>query len=90
MEFSKSGKVYRGLNGEYMSSKVCEGKRVPVYRRERLADRFKPIEGCDGDCLSCARGIQAPSCGKIALAEARALIFSDYLSLKPDRELFSL
>ncbi|MBM5805605.1 MAG: hypothetical protein FJZ49_06070 [Candidatus Verstraetearchaeota archaeon] len=90
MEFSKSGRVYRGLNGEYMSSKVCEGKRVPVYRRDRLSDRFKPIEGCDGDCLSCARGTQAPTCGKSALAEARALTFSDYLCLKPDRELFNL
>jgi len=89
MEFSKSEKVYRGMNGEYMSSKVCEGKCVPVYKRERLAERFRPIDGCDGDCLSCARGLQVPTCGKSALAEARALTFSDYLSLKPDRELLA-
>jgi len=64
--------------------------KVPTCRRQRLTDRVKPIEGCDGDCLSCAHGIQIPTCGRIALAEARALTFSDYLRLKPDLKLFDL
>jgi DNA repair photolyase len=90
MEFSRTEGVYQGMNREYMTSKVCEGKAVPVYRRENLTERFSPIKGCDGDCLSCAQHIQAPSCGKSALAEARALKFSDYFHLKPNRDLFDL
>lgn len=87
MEFYKSGRKYRGMNEEFMTSKVCEGKIVPVYFRRSLKENFRPIAGCDGDCLSCAKGMKYPICGKPLLAEAGAMTFQKYLKLKPDRLL---
>lgn len=87
MEFRRVGKKYIGMNSEFMTSKVCEGKIVPIYYRASLKEKFKPIPGCDGDCLSCARGLQKPVCGKQFLTEADAMTLSKYLRLKPDRIL---
>lgn len=87
MEFYWDGKSYHGMNKDFMTSKVCEGKIIPVYFRTSLEDPFRPIPGCDGDCLSCARGLQEPVCGKPVFAEADAMTFSKYLSMKPDTTL---
>ncbi|MGQ9760121.1 MAG: radical SAM protein [Candidatus Methanomethylicaceae archaeon] len=87
MEFYWDGKRYRGMNSDFMTSKVCEGKIVPLYFRTDLRDRFRPMPRCDGDCLSCARGLQEPVCGKPILAEAGAMTLSKYLKMKPDMPL---
>ncbi len=87
MEFCRIGKRYRGMNLEFMTSKVCEGKIVPVYFRSNLTENFRPIPKCNGDCLSCARGAQEPVCNKPLLSEAGAMTLSKYLGLKPDRAL---
>lgn len=88
MEFRRVGRKLKGMNSEFMTSKVCEGKIVPVYFRPNLKEKFKPIPGCLGDCLSCAKGIQVPVCGKPYLMEADAMTLSKYLSLRPDKLLF--
>ncbi|MEM0232190.1 MAG: hypothetical protein QXG78_03700, partial [Candidatus Methanomethyliaceae archaeon] len=85
--FYKIGRKYKGMNEEFMTSKVCEGKIVPVYFRKSLKENFKPIIGCDGDCLSCAKGISYPICGKSLLAEAGSMTFQKYLKLKPNLHL---
>lgn len=51
MEFKRRGAVLSGMNIQYSSSRNCEGKDVPVYRRE--GSRFNPIVGCKGNCLRC-------------------------------------
>ncbi|MCS7098427.1 MAG: hypothetical protein NZ922_05585 [Candidatus Methanomethyliaceae archaeon] len=84
MEFYKLGKEYRGMNEEFMTSKVCEGKIVPMYFRRSLKEKFKPIPKCDGDCLSCAKSINYPHCDKPILAEAGSMTLRKYLKLKPD------
>ncbi|MCX8182102.1 MAG: radical SAM protein [Candidatus Methanomethyliaceae archaeon] len=90
MEFRRVGRGYMGMNSEFMTSKVCEGKIVPVYFRSNLKENFRPISGCDGDCLSCAKGVQEPVCNKRFLMEADAMTLSKYLRLKPDVPLFNM
>jgi len=87
MEFEKvkvGGKVvYRGLNEDYMSSLSCEGINVPIYWRKSLDENFKPLEGCNGACLLCAKGVQRPVCGQPSLMRASALKLRDYLNMRP-------
>ncbi|MEM3433386.1 MAG: hypothetical protein QXP27_04375 [Candidatus Methanomethyliaceae archaeon] len=90
MEFRRVGRSYKGMNSEFMTSKVCEGKIVPVYFRSNLKENFRPIPRCNGDCLSCAKGIQEPVCDKPFLMDADAMTFSKYLRLKPDASLFKI
>ena len=90
MEFRKVGRNYIGMNSDFMTSKVCEGKTVPVYFRTNLGENFRPIPRCDGDCLSCARGVQEPVCGKPYLMEADSMTYSKYLRLKPDKSLLKI
>jgi len=65
MEFevvhAKDGTIrYKGFNDEFATSKACEGIDTPIYYRENLGDKFKPlsdrIPGCDGNCLASAKG----------------------------------
>jgi len=87
MEFEElevDGKVfYRGLNEEFMSSTSCEGLDTPIYWRARLDDKFKPLEGCNGACLLCAKGLQKPVCGQRVLIKASALKLRDYRAMRP-------
>ncbi|PCN50507.1 hypothetical protein B6U99_04055 [Candidatus Geothermarchaeota archaeon ex4572_27] len=69
---------YRGLNEDYMSSRSCEGMDTPIYYRRTLSERFRPLEGCNGNCLACAKGLQRPVCGIPKLARAEALRLRDY------------
>jgi len=82
MEFS-SPPGCSGMNQHYMTSRVCEGKEIPLYRRASLREKFKPVSGCNGDCLSCARGAQTPVCNEPALMEARGMCYSDYKKMRP-------
>ncbi len=82
MEFS-SPPGCSGMNRHYMTSRVCEGKEVPLYRRASLREKFKPVGGCDGDCLSCARGTRVAVCGEPAMMEARGMRYSDYKKMRP-------
>lgn len=86
MEFEETrrGKKiwYRGLNEDYMTSSCCEGMETPIYYRKSLSEHFKPLNGCNGNCLACAKRIQTPVCGLSLLAKAEALKFKDYKSLK--------
>ena len=57
MEFKKEGASIKGLNCEFSTAYNCEGKDVPLYKRN--GSRFYPISGCRGNCLYCER----PVCG---------------------------
>ncbi|MCS7386351.1 MAG: hypothetical protein DRJ18_01710 [Candidatus Methanomethylicota archaeon] len=87
MEFEEvelNGEVfYRGLNELFMSSTSCEGLDTPIYWRSRLDENFKPLKGCNGACLLCAKGLQVPICGQRALMKASALRYRDYRSMRP-------
>lgn len=74
---------YIGLNEKFMTSKNCEGIDVPIYYRKHLKDEFKPLEGCNGNCLYCAKGLQQPVCGESKLICANALKLKDYIKFKP-------
>jgi len=93
MEFEivrKNGRIwYKGLNEEFMTSKVCEGLITPIYYRKSLKENFRPFEKCDGDCLSCAKGLKTPVCGSPILSKAPALRLNDYkkLRLTPSEDL---
>ncbi|RLF13427.1 MAG: hypothetical protein DRJ97_08085 [Thermoprotei archaeon] len=76
---------FRGLNEEFMTSTCCEGKETPIYYREGLDQPFRPLEGCNGNCLACAKGLQRPVCGIPKLAEASALKLRDYRSFRLHR-----
>ena len=86
MEFEEvrgpRGVRYIGLNDRFMTSKSCEGINVPLYYRTKLSERFKPLEGCNGACLDCARGRQRPVCGISKLASASSLKLRDYLAMR--------
>lgn len=82
MEFERRGSRFRGLNEDFMTSTCCEGKETPIYYRSSLGERFKPLEGCNGNCLACAKGLQRPICGSPKLAEASALKLRDYKALR--------
>ena len=78
MEFGYSRKLFRekpvleGLNRYYMTSKVCEGKEVPLYFRGK--NGFFPLAGCIGNCLTCRK----PLCNIAELPTAGAWKLSDY------------
>ncbi|MEM1545086.1 MAG: hypothetical protein QXY40_02415 [Candidatus Methanomethylicia archaeon] len=74
---------YVGLNEEFMTSRNCEGVDIPIYYRRSLRDEFKPLEGCNGNCLFCAKGSQQPVCGEYKLMRADALKLKDYIRFKP-------
>ncbi|MCX8204656.1 MAG: hypothetical protein N3H31_03305 [Candidatus Nezhaarchaeota archaeon] len=86
MEFEelwRGGRLwFRGLNEDFMTSTCCEGKETPIYYRLSLRDAFKPLAGCNGSCLACAKGLQSPTCGSPVLARAKALRLRDYRSLR--------
>lgn len=88
MEFERRGDRYYGLNDYYMTAPACEGLRVPIYHRNTLGEKFKPIEGCDGNCLAFAKGKGTCGlvCGVNELGEARALKLSDYRKMKVRKE----
>ena len=77
------GLRYVGLNEEFMTSRNCEGIDIPIYYRRSLKDEFKPLEGCNGNCLYCAKGFQQPVCGEYKLMHADALKLKDYIRFKP-------
>jgi len=54
-----------GMNGEFMSSRNCEGIDIPVYVRD--GEVFRPAVDCTGNCLSC----ETARCGLDELALAR-------------------
>jgi len=85
MEFERRGSWFRGLNEDFMTSTCCEGKETPIYYRSSLSERFRPLEGCNGNCLACAKGLQRPACGSRKLAEASALKLRDYRALRVSR-----
>ncbi|MEM4699897.1 MAG: radical SAM protein, partial [Candidatus Nezhaarchaeales archaeon] len=62
MEFEEvwgeEGLRFRGLNEDFMTSTCCEGKETPIYYRTSLKERFRPLDGCNGNCLACAKGLQ--------------------------------
>ena len=67
-----------GLNQEFSSSLNCEGMNTPIYKRK--GNKFYPVEGCKGNCLSC----KEPLCGIEELAYGKtkkhlALKYRDYL-----------
>ncbi|MCD6310175.1 MAG: radical SAM protein [Candidatus Eremiobacteraeota bacterium] len=78
MEFGYTRRKYRGkpvlegLNKYYMTSRVCEGKEVPIYFRD--GDKFFPLAGCTGGCLTC----RAPVCNIPELPTGGAWRLSDY------------
>jgi len=59
MEFDKKivgGKeIYEGFNDNYMTSSACEGIDIPIYIRYDLKNKFRPMNNCDGNCLSEAK-----------------------------------
>ncbi len=75
--------VYKGLNEEFMTSRNCEGLDIPVYWRRRLDEPFRPLEGCNGACLLCAKGLQRPVCGQRPFIKASALKYRDYRRMRP-------
>uniref|UniRef100_A0A7C3J532 Radical SAM protein n=1 Tax=Candidatus Methanomethylicus mesodigestus TaxID=1867258 RepID=A0A7C3J532_9CREN len=81
MEFAFTEGKYEGLNSRFMTSSSCEGKQVPMYSRESLTEKFRPVKGCTGACLNCAKIKKPPPCGKPELAKCGALKYSDYLKL---------
>ncbi|MCP8315165.1 MAG: hypothetical protein H3Z53_12480 [archaeon] len=90
MEFEKmvGNKImYRGLNDEFMTSKVCEGKIVPLYHRWKIDEQFKPISNCDGNCLAYAKGRGSCNlaCNFPKMGKAQALRLEDYKSLRPSQ-----
>jgi DNA repair photolyase len=57
MEFWKDDDgMFHGLNDEFMTSSACEGMKIPMYVRDNLSENFRPLEGCDGNCLNHAKG----------------------------------
>jgi DNA repair photolyase len=93
MEFEKVGNRYRGLNEDYMTSKVCEGKCIPIYYRKNLTAPFKPMAGCDGNCLAYAKYHHRDAhehcklaCGFQKLGHADALRYEDYVMLHPGQK----
>lgn len=79
--------MYKGLNDEFMTSNVCEGKIVPLYHRWKLDEQFKPIKNCDGNCLAYAKGIGSCNltCNFPKIGRAQALKLEDYKSLRPSQ-----
>jgi len=78
---------FRGLNEDYMTSRSCEGIDTPIYYRRSLNEPFKPLEGCNGNCLACAKGLQRPVCGSPKLARADALKLRDYKRMRVYRSM---
>ena len=78
-------KWYRGLNEDYALTSNCEGIDIPFYYRKSLKEKFKPLPGCNGNCLACAKRLQVPVCGERKLASASSLKYHDYLKLRPHR-----
>lgn len=57
MEFWKDDDgTFHGLNDAFMSSTACEGIDIPMYVRDNLDAKFRPLKGCDGNCLNRAKG----------------------------------
>ncbi|MEM1538655.1 MAG: hypothetical protein QXK12_01670 [Candidatus Nezhaarchaeales archaeon] len=83
VELGKGGKTYVGLNSVYATSESCEGIDIPMYYRSSLSEAFKPMEGCRGNCLACAKHLNEPVCNEPKLAKASALKLSDYKRFKP-------
>ncbi len=79
--------MFKGLNDEFMTSKVCEGKIVPLYHRWKLDEQFKPIMNCDGNCLAYAKGRGSCNlaCNFPKMGRAQALKLEDYKSFRPSQ-----
>ena len=83
-EFKKEKEKIMGLNAEFATSLNCEGINVPIYFRRQ--NKFYPLSGCRGNCLTCRDNI----CGidKIAYLKSKQpanLTYSDFRHLQVER-----
>jgi DNA repair photolyase len=81
MEFEiikKNGKkIFESLNNnnQFMTSDNCEGINIPLYKRKKITDRFKPVK-CKGNCLYCV--LDPVPCRILELKEAKNWKLKDY------------
>jgi DNA repair photolyase len=86
MEFKvgEGGEV-SGFNEEFMTSPSCEGAVVPIYVRGDLGSPFHPLRGCNGNCLSHAKGEGECGgvCGHAPFRLARGNGYAAYRAYEP-------
>ena len=63
------------MGARYLTADQCHGHRVPMYTRESVHDRFRPIEACPpSGCLTCSDQFpKGVPCRNDTLAAAPAL-----------------
>lgn len=68
------------IGREFTTSSQCHGQMVPVYKRDSLDERFKPVEECPpSGCLYCASENEGkPRCGDELMGQATAMRMADY------------
>jgi len=89
-KYEKDGQAwYKGFNDKYMTSVACEGIAIPMYHRDSLNEKFRPLSvdtKCDGNCLSFAKiGTQAQckgECDHEPFQKAMGLKLKDYRAFK--------
>ncbi len=87
MEYQRKEGEVIGLNQEFMSSRNCEGKDIPIYARK--GEKFYPASNCTGECLNCSDskcGIEDLAMGKDG--SRKDWYFKDYRRWSEKRRCF--
>jgi len=66
---------YYNLNKDFMTSINCEGKDIPLYKRQSFEKNFAPVN-CKGNCLNC--NVKILPCNIPELQDARNWKLKDY------------
>jgi len=62
------------IGPEFMTSEQCHGHKVPMFKRQGAAQRFKEVKECEpSGCLTCSGG-----CGSEIMKQADALKLKDF------------
>lgn len=67
------------MGAKYLTADQCHGHRVPMYSRDSLDEKFKPMEVCPpSGCLTCADERETVPCGSPQLALADKLLPANF------------